>query len=121
MSANDVSFYSRGKLVYGTLYAPDDARPQRCLVHANGFGGTRAKIAPDYAEAFAARGYAMLTFDYRGFGETGGPPSHSPTAHVEDLRNAISYLETRADLDTRAAGVGVFGDAGTGGAVACMA
>jgi fermentation-respiration switch protein FrsA (DUF1100 family) len=122
MSVEEVRFYSRGVVVHGTLYTPGDgggAAP--CLVHANGFGGTRDKIAPAYARAFAERGYAMLTFDYRGFGETGCAPADGPGSHVVDVRNAVSYLETRDDLQARECGVGVFGDAGTGGAVGCMA
>jgi pimeloyl-ACP methyl ester carboxylesterase len=115
----EVSFHSRGRKIRGTLYLPCERVATGSIVHANGFGGVRRAIVPGYGRAFARRGYAFLAFDYRGFGETGGPPSTGPVAHVEDVRSGLDFFETRTDLP--AASLGVFGDAGTGGAVACTA
>jgi fermentation-respiration switch protein FrsA (DUF1100 family) len=55
----------------------------------------------DYAEELCNAGYITLTFDYRGFGESGGEPRRRmvPQAQVEDVRNALTWLETRAEVD----------------------
>ena len=41
---------------------------------AHGFGAVRALRLYAYAEEFAAAGYAVAVFDYRGFGDSAGTP-----------------------------------------------
>ena len=54
------------------LYRPDGpAGSLPCLVMGHGFSGTKG-LARVYAERFAAAGLAVLVFDYRHFGASGG-------------------------------------------------
>ena len=57
-----------------------------------------SRSTPTY---FATPGFAALIFDYRGFGGSGGEPRQhlDPWAQIEDYRNAISYVETRPEVD----------------------
>ena len=73
-----------------------------------------AKLYLPYHQAFTAAGMAVLIFDYRGFGDSGGDRGTlSPTTQLQDLRNAVTYLQTRDDID--ADRIGAFGSGGTGG------
>jgi uncharacterized protein len=65
-------------------YESDRGRP--CVVMAHGFGGTRDSGLLGYAEGFAAAGFDVLVFDYRGFGASDGSP-----------RQRVSFRHQRAD------------------------
>ena len=69
----DISFQSAGDEIAAWLYRPggaDGAEPVPCVVMAHGFSGTRRDRLPAYAERFADAGFAVLLFDYRGFGDS---------------------------------------------------
>jgi pimeloyl-ACP methyl ester carboxylesterase len=59
-------------------------------------------------------------FDYRGFGDSTGDSSFlDPMTQVADWRAAVTYLETRAEIEGRR--IGAFGSGGTGGGNAIYA
>jgi uncharacterized protein len=70
------SFTSHGAACAATVYRPGRTAggPAPVIVMAHGFGAVRALRLPAYAERFAAAGYTVLTFDYRGFGDSAGTP-----------------------------------------------
>ncbi|MCE6998369.1 alpha/beta fold hydrolase [Saccharothrix sp. S26] len=72
-----------------------------CVVMANGYGGTRDLGLPRYAERFAAHGLAALTFDYAGFGSSGGHPRLvvDPARQLTDYRAAVEFARTCAGVD----------------------
>jgi uncharacterized protein len=63
-------------------------------------------------------GFGVLIVDYRGFGDSEGDKVLSPARQLQDLRNAVTYLTTREDVDADA--IGVFGSGGTGGGNAVL-
>jgi fermentation-respiration switch protein FrsA (DUF1100 family) len=67
---------------------------------AHGFTGTKDQLA-QYAERFAASGLAVLTFDYRGFGESDGSPRQivDIKEQLEDWRAAIRFARGRDGID----------------------
>lgn len=116
MRTTDVSFYSEGDLISGLWRTPDDGDgPYRALVQGPGWLGLKdAKLYVRYHEALTAAGFAVLVFDYRGFGDSGGDRGVlSPGKQLQDLLNAVTYLTTRDDVDADA--IGAFGTGGTGG------
>lgn len=102
-TAEQVSFGSGGTVVVGTLYRPADRAVTPGVVLAQGFSATMDWIVPDFAAAFADAGFAALTFDYRHLGVSGGEPRGLVDSgrQREDVRNALTYLRSRADIDDR--------------------
>lgn len=124
MAIEHVRFHSQGTAVAATLMLPADASPERRVpgvVQGPGWLGLRdAKLYQPYHDALLAAGIAVLVFDYRGFGDSDGDATYlDPMDQVEDWRNAVTWLETRPEIDpTR---IGAFGSGGTGGGNAVMA
>lgn len=118
MTLEHVRFYSRGAALAGTLMLPDGASATRsapAVVQGPGWLGLRdAQLYAPYHDGLLSAGFAVFVFDYRGFGDSEGDATYlDPMAQVEDWRNAITYLETRSEIDSER--IGVFGSGGTGG------
>ncbi len=116
--SEDVRFHSQGSAIAATLLLPDAASaadPAPGIVQGPGWLGLRdAKLYAPYHEALLAAGFAVLVFDYRGFGDSEGDATYlDPMDQVADWRNAITYLQTRPEIDPDR--IGVFGSGGTGG------
>jgi fermentation-respiration switch protein FrsA (DUF1100 family) len=79
------------------LVPPAEGERRGTVVVFNGNAGNRADRAP-LAEALAARGYAVLLVDYRGYGGNPGSPSEEGLAL--DAQAAVAYLRTRSGLDS---------------------
>lgn len=97
-----VSFDSDGSPCAAYLYLPEAAdAPVPCVVMANGFSGTMDWILPDFAERFAAAGLAVLIFDYRHLGASGGEPRQIVDVLEQraDLRRAVAFARATPQLD----------------------
>ena len=118
MKNEAVSFYSEGAKIKGILRLPDEpgSRPRPGIVQGPGWLGLKdSKLYERYHQSFTAAGYVVLVFDYRGFGDSEGDRTVIlPQLQADDIRNAITYLETRPEVDPRR--IGLFGSGGTGGA-----
>ncbi len=97
------AFYSDGLKLSASLYLPASAAPAGypAIVLCAGFTGTRALPRYDeFAQRFAALGYATLVFDHRGWGDSEGPRHRIyPLEQVADVRNALTFLAGRPELD----------------------
>lgn len=110
MLRESVHFHSEGERLAGILRIPDGAAaPRPAIVFCAGMSLTKEVWLPDYAERLVEQGYITLNFDYRGFGESTGEPRRRllPSRQVEDARSALTYLETRPEVD--ASRLAVFG------------
>ncbi|TYP84832.1 alpha/beta fold hydrolase [Blastococcus xanthinilyticus] len=105
-----------------TLYLPDTDEPAPAVVLAHGFGGSKRSVADD-ARDLADRGYVVLTFSARGFGEsTGSIGLNDPRYEIADLSTLLDLLAERDEVQLDADGdprVGVAG-ASYGGALALL-
>lgn len=111
-----VTYFSEGEEIGAILRTPDEGKgPFRGIVQGPGWMGLKdAKLYLPYHEALTAAGFAVLIFDYRGFGDSGGRTDLLiPAMQLEDLINAVTYLASRDDID--ADNIGTFGSGGTGG------
>lgn len=103
MKREDVAFYSEGCRLSGHLYLPDgreEGERTPAVVLAHGFIGIKELILPQYAERFTTQGWVALTFDYRGFGTSEGQRGRLlALEQVEDIRNAVTYVRTRSEVD----------------------
>ncbi|MFG3437590.1 alpha/beta hydrolase [Nonomuraea sp. NPDC047897] len=94
------SFTSAGVRCAGYLYLPADSGPVPCVVLCHGFSGTMDRLF-DYAERFAAAGFAALVFDYRSFGESDGEPRQLPDVdgQLVDIRAAVAFARGHERVD----------------------
>jgi fermentation-respiration switch protein FrsA (DUF1100 family) len=117
MKSQEVEFRSEGTTVRADLLLPDGDGPHPVVVMAGGWCYVKELRQPQYAEEFVRRGFAALIFDYRTIGASDGEPRQhlDPWAQVEDFRNAITYLETRSDIDAER--IGAWGISYSGGHV----
>ena len=104
-----VSFYSEGVRLVGDLYYPDDQRPgerRAGILLCHGYTGVKDLYLPDNARALNEAGYVAMTFDYKGWGESGGARSRlAPYSRVADARAALTYLGTLPEVNSERLGI----------------
>ncbi|MEU5639670.1 alpha/beta hydrolase [Streptomyces milbemycinicus] len=103
MPIEKVEFLSDGYRLAGDLHLPehDPGAVRGAVVLTGPFSGVKDQVTGYYAERFAQRGYVALAFDHRNWGDSEGEPRQheDATAKVSDLRNAVSYLAARPEVD----------------------
>ncbi|MGW0157921.1 alpha/beta hydrolase [Mycobacterium sp. NPDC003323] len=117
MSYREIWFESSGTPCSAWHFqAPvDGSRP--AVVMAHGFGGTKDSGLEPFARRFAAAGFDVLAFDYRGFGASEGSPRQtiSLTRQLADFRNAVVFASGLPDVDS--ARIALWGASMSGGHV----
>lgn len=114
----DVSFPSDGSELVGHLYLPADYDERRRLpgvVVTGAWTTVKEQMPAIYAAEMAARGFAALTFDFRGWGRSAGTPKflEHPERKTRDIVAAAEFLVTRPEVDAaRIGGLGVCASAG---------
>jgi fermentation-respiration switch protein FrsA (DUF1100 family) len=122
VTTEEVRFHSGSDVLAGTLKLPDSGSPPfPGIVQGPGWLGLASgKAYVPYHDALLATGFAVLVFDYRGFGDSTGDGTYlDPMSQVADWRAAVTYLETRDEIDPKR--IGAFGSGGTGGGNAVYA
>jgi len=101
MKRIDLSFNSGQERVAAWLYLPHRPGPHPCVVVDHGIGAIRQVRLAAYAERFSAAGYAMLSFDYRHWGESAGQPRYlcSIRRQLQDIDAAIDCVRARSEID----------------------
>lgn len=114
-------FASAGTTCAATYHraAADGERP--CVVLGHGFAMTRGARLDSYGARFAAAGIDALSFDYRGFGGSGGEPRQwmDVERQLEDWRAAIAHARTLPGVDP--ARIALWGTSFSGGHVVALA
>jgi dienelactone hydrolase len=117
----DVVFNSGGVTCAADLYRPDGpAGSLPCLVMGHGFSGTKG-LARVYAERFATAGFAVLVFDYRHFGASGGEPRQLVDVGRQraDYRAAVQWARSCPGIDPEQ--IALWGTSLSGGHVIAVA
>jgi len=114
----NVNFYSGpGLKLSGIVNVPEGGPSGTrfpAVVLCQGPGGSKQFLTPDVSRSLAGAGYVTFRFDYRGFGESEGPVCRLiPMEQVEDIRNAITFVQQQPEVE--AGRIGLWG-AATGGA-----
>lgn len=114
----EVNFDSNNQNLVGNLYLPDNYQEGNKLpgvVVTGAWTTVKEQMPATYAEELADRGYAVLAFDFRNWGESDGNERQleNPTNKTQDIIAAANYLTTRPEVDgNRIAGLGICASAG---------
>ncbi len=104
-----VTFYSEGTKLVGDLYYPEDigAGERRAgVVLCHGYTGVKDLYLPDNARVLNEAGYVVLTFDYKGWGDSEGPRTRlAPYSRVIDVQAALTFLGLQSEVDEDRLGI----------------
>lgn len=123
MRSEPVRFSSKAATeLAGILRTPEDGRPPYpIVVQGPGWLGVASTDSYlPYHRGFCEAGFAVLVFDYRGFGASEGSLKEiDPKEQVEDWLAAIEFVGRRAELNSER--LALFGSGATGGGNAIVA
>jgi dipeptidyl aminopeptidase/acylaminoacyl peptidase len=138
----EVDIWSDGTRLSGDLFYPSNIKKGQklpAIIMSHGWGGLKSHLNTAYAPYFAEAGYVVLTFDYRGWGESDSrlvlidemPEPNSdgeitvtvqairqlvdPLDQSEDIINAINYIVGEPIVDPKR--IGLWGSSFSGGLV----
>ena len=114
-------FPSHGDVCAATLYLPAQAGPHAVVLMAHGFAGVQDARLPAYADRFCRAGMAVLMWDYRHFGKSGGQPRHllDIERQLQDWQAALAFVRSQPYLD--ATRLALWGTSFSGGHVLKLA
>ena len=103
----DVSCSSGGVQLAGTLVKPGSGGPYPAIVllHVSGRQGRDTWTYRSWADLFVRHGFAVLYYDKRGVGDSGGEYPASLRQLADDGIAIVDYLHTRDDIDTSRIGL----------------
>jgi len=115
----EIEFPSQGASLRGLLVLPE-AQPGKLfplVIMAHGTSATVFMVADRYAQVFQRAGLAVLLYDHRNFGRSGGEPRQeiNPWIQCRGYRDAIDFAVTLAEIDSDR--IALWGDSYTGGQV----
>lgn len=111
--SESVSYYSDGVRIDALFFPADEPdvgrRPTPAIVFCPGSRVTKSTpYYADYVRRLTTSGLAVLLIDYRGWGASQGEPGTLfPLEQVADIRNGLTYLESRPEVAPEE--LGVFG------------
>lgn len=114
----EVNFTSNDQNLVGNLYLPDDYQEGEKLpgvVVTGAWTTVKEQMSATYAEEMADRGHAVLAFDFRNWGKSGGNQRQleNPINKTQDIIAAANFLTTRDEVDAnKITGLGICASAG---------
>ena len=99
-----VEFYSEGFKLCGDIYVPNDlstGEKRSGILLCHGYTGVKDLYLPDNARVLNEAGYVVMTFDYKGWGESEGksPNRLAPHSRVADVQAAMTFLGLQPEVN----------------------
>lgn len=117
------TFTSAGVQCAATLRVPSDHQglPLPAILMVHGWGGIQKGMTRHFYERFLELGYAVMTFDYPGWGDSAGLPRNciNPWQRVRDADAALAHLKSSPWVD--AGSIVLWGSSFGGGHVVDLA
>ncbi|MBS1207376.1 MAG: hypothetical protein H6R25_4275 [Proteobacteria bacterium] len=89
-----------------TLRSPAGTEKKPVIILCHGFCGIREILLPDFAEAFTRAGFATVTFDYRGFGDSDGERGRLvPAMQIDDIISVVNWAKEQPTIDAQRIGL----------------
>ena len=99
-----VEFYSEGFKLCGDVYIPEDLGQEEkraAVLLCHGYTGVKDLYLPDNARVLNEHGYVVMTFDYKGWGDSEGVRSRlAPYSRVMDVQAAMTFLGMQPEVDS---------------------
>jgi len=110
----EITFLSGGIKCAADLYLQKGDKPRPAVVIGHGWAQTKQGLRNE-ARYIHQAGYNVMVIDYRTLGMSEGEPRGQifPRRQVEDLRNAITYFNHRAEVDSER--IAIYGVSFAGG------
>jgi fermentation-respiration switch protein FrsA (DUF1100 family) len=94
------TFQAEGALCAATLYVPQDADPNQALpaiLMLGGWGSIQRAMTSSYTHSFVEAGFAVMEFDYPGWGDSGGFPRQdiNPWRRTRVADTALAHLKAQ--------------------------
>lgn len=109
MIEKNTTFFSEGSRLQATIYYPEDLPsegPHPVLIVNSGYQGFNEFYPKMFAGQMTRRGYICLGFDYRGMADSEGEKGTVLLEQqVEDIRNAVTFMQSQEDVDDRRIGL----------------
>jgi uncharacterized protein len=114
-------FPSQGAQLRGRLYLPRRSDPAPVVVMTHGTSATIPMATDRYAEVFRDAGLAVLLYDHRNFGGSGGEPRQeiNPWVQARGYRDAMTFVESLERIDPGR--IALWGDSYSAGEVLVVA
>ena len=104
-----VEFYSEGFKLCGDVYIPDGLSPgekRAAVLLCHGYTGVKDLYLPDNARVLNEHGYVVMTFDYKGWGDSEGVRNRlAPYSRVMDVQAAMTFLGMQPEVDSEKIGL----------------
>ncbi|WP_421327569.1 UilS family quorum-quenching N-acyl-homoserine lactonase [Aeromonas veronii] len=83
-----------------TTHLPLFDGPYPVIILCHGFCGIREMLLPAYAQSFVQSGFAVVSFDYRGFGDSDGERGRLvPAMQIADITSVIRWVREQPQFD----------------------
>ena len=94
------TFTAEGALCAATLYVPQDARPDQelpAILMLGGWGSIQRAMTSSFTHSFVEAGFAVMEFDYPGWGDSGGFPRQgiNPWRRTRVADTALAHLKSQ--------------------------
>lgn len=94
------TFMAEGALCAATLHVPQDMAPDQqlpAILMVGGWGSIQMALTSSFTHSFVEAGYAVMEFDYPGWGDSGGFPRQgiNPWRRTRVADTALAHLKSQ--------------------------